>query len=392
MPACPASRRDYACRMDRKLLIVGACARGAAFSAVRAGYEPQAYDLFADADLRRCCPVRRIDDFPHGVLPAIPSAPLAPWMYTGGLENHPILVDRLAASRTLYGNRGKVLRQVRDVWLVAEALAREGIDVPRVAFPGETVSRGSWLCKPIQSVGGRSTEPAWPPFRAAGQGHYFQQYVEGTPASAVLVAAGGRAELLGATRQYIGADWCGARGHWYCGSIGPLALSDAALGTCRRIGDCLASRFALVGLFGVDLVLDAAERVWPIEVNPRYTASIEVLERALGMQAIAMHVAACRDGRLPDPAAIPSARDCLCGKAILYAQQEFVVSRAFTESALAIAARDPWPRLADIPAAGTTIRPGEPILTVLTDGENMPEVEEKLRRRAAAVRRMMNCR
>ncbi len=374
--------------MDRKLLIVGASARGAAFSAVRAGYAPMAFDLYADADLRRCCPAERIGDFPRDLLPAVRSAPPAPWIYTGGLENHPRLVDRLAKRRTLYGNAGNVLRQVRDVWLVAKALEREGLDVPRVASPGETISRGEWLRKPLRSVGGRGIEKAGIPFRAGGRRHYFQQFIEGTPASAVFVAAGGRAELLGATGQWIGVDWSGVRGHWYCGSIGPLPLSNAARLTCRRIGNCLAARFAVVGLFGVDMVIDAAGHVWPIEVNPRYTASIEVLECALGIQTIAAHVAACRDGRLPD-ASPTGKRDTFCGKAIVYAQEETVVSHAFSEAALAVAARDPWPRLADIPTAAAVIRPGEPVLTVLASGETMLAVEKKLRRRAAAVRRML---
>jgi predicted ATP-grasp superfamily ATP-dependent carboligase len=376
--------------MDRQLLIVGASVRAAAFSALRAGFEPTARDMHADADLRRCCRVERIADYPRGVLRAFESAPPVPWMYTGGLENHSRLLDQLAGRRTLFGNSGAVVRRVRNPWLVAEALTSDGLDVPLVAPRDELVSRGAWLRKPRRSCGGRGIERAGIPFRAGGRRFYFQHCIEGTAASAVYVAAKGRAELVGVTAQLIGAEWTGGRDWWYCGSIGPLALSDAALGTCRRIGSCLAERFALVGLFGVDLVLDASERIWPIEVNPRYTASVEVLERAAGVPAIAAHVAACCEGRLPEPIDLAGSHDRFCGKAIVYAEAETTIGRAFAEAALNIAGRDPWPRLADIPAAGTTIHPGEPILTVLTDGENMPEVEGKLRRRAAAVRRMMN--
>ena len=51
-----------------------------------------------------------------------------------------------------------------------------------------------------------------------------------------------------------------------------------------KLGTVLAQAFRLVGLFGVDGVLDA-ERFWPVEVNPRYTASVEVLEGATGLPA-----------------------------------------------------------------------------------------------------------
>ncbi len=42
--------------------------------------------------------------------------------------------------------------------------------------------------------------------------------------SAVFLAAGGSAVLLGVTRQLVGCRWAGATGFRYVGSIGPLAI------------------------------------------------------------------------------------------------------------------------------------------------------------------------
>src|SRR5262249_35644735 len=76
-----------------KVLIVGASVRAAAFSALRAGLHPECADLFADADLQRRCPAVRVRGrYPHAFLEWIESAPSVPWLYTGGLENHPSLV------------------------------------------------------------------------------------------------------------------------------------------------------------------------------------------------------------------------------------------------------------------------------------------------------------
>ena len=55
-----------------------------------------------------------------------------------------------------------------------------------------------------------------------------------------------------------------------------------------RLGNILAEQFELMGLFGVDFVLEG-ERVWSLEVNPRYTASVEIVERFTGVSAIAKH-------------------------------------------------------------------------------------------------------
>src|SRR5205807_295367 len=79
------------------LLIFGASARAAAFSALRAGLRPWCADLFADADLAARAPVRRVTGrYPADFLRHLDAAPPGPWIYTGGLENRPYLVERMA--------------------------------------------------------------------------------------------------------------------------------------------------------------------------------------------------------------------------------------------------------------------------------------------------------
>src|SRR6516164_4132875 len=88
------------------LLIFGASARAAAFSALRAGLRPWCADLFADADLQCRCPATRIEggQYPDTLVEMSRNAPPGPWMYTGGLENHPALVGRITKRHPLWGN------------------------------------------------------------------------------------------------------------------------------------------------------------------------------------------------------------------------------------------------------------------------------------------------
>jgi len=237
----------------------------------------------------------------------------------------------------------------------------------------------------------------------------YQARIEGEPCSAVYVAGAGRAVLLGATRQLLTAEkgdsphlprptcgWCppsgclaqmgavpffrgtGATPFCYAGSVGPLRLEPALDRQLQAIGEELARRFSLVGLFGVDLIL-AGGQFWVIEVNPRFPASVEVLERACGFEAVAIHVEACRSGRLPPPPAISGT---WCGKAILMARADLVVPAAFDRLAPPADVKT-WPEVADVPAAGTRIRAGGPIATVLAEAGDEPSLLLALRRQAA---------
>jgi predicted ATP-grasp superfamily ATP-dependent carboligase len=367
--------------MSTPILILGASARAAAFSARRAKFAPRAIDLFGDADLRALWPATKVEDYPDGLLAAAVAAPPGPWMYVGGLENFPHLVEDLAARRPLWGNRGEVLARVRDALELADALARHGLPSPEVSSrpPAENAS-GTWLRKPRRSGGGIGIE-VWTGEREVSHaGYYFQRFVEGTPCSAVYVAAGGRARLLGATRQLIGAAWTGAAPFHYAGSLGPPPLAARTTAELRRLGETLAREFGLVGLFGVDGVL-ADETFWTVEVNPRYTASVEVLERALGVAALTLHQQACR-GNLPPFEPPPAPRPA--GKAILFAREPIAPRAELWRGTLREQENQRRPCVADIPSADDSIPRGAPVTTLLAEGDDLAGVEAELQ---AAARR-----
>jgi predicted ATP-grasp superfamily ATP-dependent carboligase len=354
---------------------VGASARAAAYSAVRAGFSVRTADLFADVDLVRLCPAIRVDDYPAGLATVLAAQHSGKWLYTGALENHPSLLDECERLRPLLGNSGTVVRRVRDPFVVADIFRQAGLQTPAVGHDPDALDRDlAWLSKPLASAGGLHVQ-AWNPSDAAGPGEcYFQQAITGTPCSAVYVAARGRAVLLGMTGQLVGVPWTGAVGYQYCGSIGPLDASAEVSEQFAAIGSVLARQCDLVGLFGVDTIVNAAG-VWPVEVNPRFTASIEILERAYRFSAIALHVAACEKGDLP-PNDRPPVREWH-GKAILFANAPFGVSQAISDLAEE-AARNAWPVVADIPQPGSRIEAGWPILTVFATAADDRAVLAKL--------------
>ncbi|MBI3467659.1 MAG: ATP-grasp domain-containing protein [Planctomycetes bacterium] len=370
--------------MPGTLIILGASARAAAFSALRAGFSPHCGDYFADADLRRRCPATPIRDYPNELAEVARNAPPGPWMYTGALENYPELIERICATRTLLGNRRECLAKVRDPWQTSAALAHAGLAAPPITASADGLpTDGSWLRKAFCSGGGAQVT-AWNGGRDStrpAESYYFQQRILGTPCAGVYVAAEGRAVLLGVSQQLIGESWTAARGFHYTGSIGPWRSPDV-LDQFVRLGNALAAEFGLTGLFGVDAIFDGST-VWPIEVNPRFPASVEVLERALGFSVVGLHVAACQQGQLP--AAAPQLTEQWAGKAIIWARRKTIVGDRFCAWADALNAGQPWPAVADIPSAGAQISAGSPITTVLGAGETEQEVWSQLQQRAAEV-------
>ncbi len=373
-------------RVTQSLTIIGASVRAAAASAVRAGYRVRAGDMFADLDLRALCPAVRAMDYPHGFEALLRAAPSDGWMYTGALENHPRLVARLARIAPLWGNPAEVLHDVRDPLKVAEVVRAAGLPCPDVASgPMEVPRDGTWLRKPLRSAGGARIVRYNATSASGGGspgGDYFQQFIHGSAAAALFVAARRTVELLGVTRQLVGPDWNSAGDFRYSGSIGPLDTSLHVTEAFTRLGKQLAARFGLRGLFGVDAMINPDD-VWPVEINPRYTASAELYDWSLGISTVDIHVRACQTDKL----AIRAARTArfVCGKAIVFADRATTIDGGLATIAAKRTA-DGWPALADVPAAGATFRAGDPIVTVLAAENSETLVLDALRRGMDAVR------
>jgi predicted ATP-grasp superfamily ATP-dependent carboligase len=221
--------------------------------------------------------------------------------------------------------------------------------------------------------------------RAIREETCFQRYIEGQPAAAVFAVFADRSLLLGATKQLVGSE----HDHrWrYRGSVSLPSIDLTLTAQFRKIGDALTRDFQLRGLVGVDLVI-AQDRAWVVEINPRYSASVEVVEMANRLEAIPLHIAACTNGDAMQNALKPQADPGLAhAKAIMYAPRDVTISPAFFEWAMErTGAKRLSPDLADIPSACEHIMAGSPVLTVFAAGddcerllsERLAEVESRL--------------
>jgi predicted ATP-grasp superfamily ATP-dependent carboligase len=377
--------------MAPRVLIAGVSTRALAESAARAGYRVLAVDGFGDLDLRRVAEMRLARDArgrasPGAAVRAARGARAEGVVYVASFENHPRAVRALAAGRALWGNPPEVLERVRDPLLIAATLARHGLATPAVrAAPPRSGGGGgcSWLAKPRASGGG-SGVVAWRPGRRAPRDPYFQERIAGVPGSILFAADGRRAVPLGLSRLLAGERAFGAAGFRYSGSIlvgrGDAVFTDDERLCARAIAlaEAITRAFGLVGVNGIDFIARRGTP-YPIEVNPRYTAAMELVERAYGLSIFDIHARACAGGlpafdlvaarHAPSPRAV--------GKAILYARADIVFGDT-----------RPWledDSVRDISAPGQRCRRGQPICTIFAAGRDAAECRAALGRRAAAL-------
>lgn len=368
----------------QRVLVVGVATRGLAESAARAGYDVVAVDGFGDLDLRaraaRVVVARAGDGFSvTAALDAARGLPHDAVCYVASLENHPRAVRTLAQRGTLWGNPPAVLARARDPVGLARALRARGFVTPavRLSAPGAS-ERGPWLLKPRASGGGTGIV-VWRRGRRVPAGCYVQQRIAGVPGSIVFAADGRRAMPLGLSRALTGDRTFGADGFRYCGSI-LVPPAEPLLGAACRLAAAVTEACGLVGVNGLDFVARGGVP-YPIEVNPRYTASMELVERAYGVSIFELHARASQGELAPFELAAARGAPATIGKAILYARRAVTPrhTRAWLE-------RDD---IRDVPRPGEPIAPGHPICTIFARGRDAAACYAALAARARGLYRAL---
>lgn len=370
-------------------LIVGLSARAMAESARSAGHRCTAIDYFGDLDRCKIAPgvsLKRdlgVRWSMTELLRVAREARAGPVVFGSNLENHPGAVARLSRDRRLLGTGPASLRQVRDPARLQRSLTRAGLRMPSTlgADAGARADPGTtWIRKRRRSGGGAQIAP-WQPGMPVREDEVVQAVVEGTPGSASCVGDGRRAWVLGLSRQLIGDPAFGVRGYRYCGSIWPLTTDveewKSLHAEAARAADVIASVFRVTGVFGIDFVARDG-RIEVLEVNPRFTASMELLERARGVRTFDLHTRSCLEGLPADtPPAIgadpPDRTSRAHGKAILFARRD-----------LRLGDTEPWlgRGIRDVPWPFSRARRGTPICTLFATAPSPEACEAALRARA----------
>lgn len=393
------------CIMRTNLLVIGASARWFAESARRAGWRVAAIDLFNDQDLKEACSQivwLTPAEYPAAIPARAAQLPPGPVVYGGGLENHPLVLTQLAADRPVAGNGPATFRAIRQPAGLAALAAAAGWQFPEThADPATLPTAGRFLQKPRASAGGHGIV-RWTAGQQPVPAACWQRLVAGVPLSVSLLLGTDRPRLLGLCRQFVGLPWCHAAPFGFCGGVElPLPGPDEPLRqSLEQLLGQLASQTGLAGLVGVDFILPRSlpgESPQPtlIEINPRPTATMELIERRSSANLAAVQLAAF-GWPSPEPPPPPRASHCCWAKAILFAPAPVTVTATLDQqlrlAAEATRAADEtdWPLLADRPVVGSQIAAGRPILTVFAAAVTPPATVRRLRHRVSLINRLLS--
>jgi predicted ATP-grasp superfamily ATP-dependent carboligase len=363
------------------LLIAAISGRALAAAARRAGYRPLVADFFCDTDTLDIA--ERAIRMPGGLHSGIDAertvetlrslardeAPLA-LVLGSGFERKTEIVDEIARHFPLAGNSGAAIRRVKDPLRLAADCAELGIPHPDVRL--ETPSDAeNWLVKTAGGAGG------WHVRRADGHAvcpgaeapdRYFQRFAPGNSVSALFIADGHIARIVGFSRQWTSPA-----------PEAPFRYGGAV--RLRRFSRCeatkivgwlsgLVRRAGLAGLCGADFI-QGDEGHQLVEINPRPGATLDIFD-SIGTPLMEAHLRAARG----EAYELPRFADSMAS----------IVT--YASAGVAHFPATAWPDwTADRQAPGTRLVAGDPVCTVLASGPSAAASRRTVIRQARELER-----
>jgi predicted ATP-grasp superfamily ATP-dependent carboligase len=245
-------------------------------------------------------------------------------------------------------------------------LAQLGIPYPKTRYRRPANADG-WLAKRPGASGGGHVRVAR--LVADGSGYYYQRQVQGRLMSALFLANGRTARIIGISEQWNAA--LQARPYSYGGAVSDQPVSQRLRAELGFAIEACVAQTGLRGLNSMDLVV-AEDNFQVLEINARPTATAELYDDTCGANLFLQHMQACRDHVLLQQS--PAAQ-LLRGHLLVYAVRALRVRGGFE-----------WPAwCSDRPPAWTRVEAGDPLCTVHASGSSRAEVHALLVRRSRAV-------
>jgi predicted ATP-grasp superfamily ATP-dependent carboligase len=326
---------------------MGFSTRHVAKSAHEAGYTVYAVDHFCEQDLswytRDRIRFEDLDDLPSAVEEMCSRHRIDWAVPTSGAEALPQGLPVLgtppdAAARFL--DKGETQAFFESLGVPAPMVLQTG-QYPAMLKPRS--GSGGWRNRIVSSP---AEEASWRD-EFEGVESISQEVVDGIPASVSCLADGkGNARAIAANRQILRGE--GRAAYGFCGSQTPFdhPLAPRMMAYAEKIAASSGCR----GTLGIDFVV-GEEGPYAIEVNPRFQATLDTVERALATNLFSAHARACQGilpERVPDPA-------CVSIRQILFAEKDCTVCRDLSSL---------FPAVSDIPWPGTFFEEGRAVISV----------------------------
>ena len=409
----------------QSICLMGASCRAAAQSAARAGCTRiLAWDDFLDADLLEIAQARSLADFPEDCSQSLAELQGIPLVLCGGMENQPDFIQRRIDQGMLCGVTGKMLRQLRSIesWQRWASESRIGwpttvqdLSDPRL----ESIRSESWMLKPAGRAGGvhvraiaslegleHEAKLAPDPGNPTANLWYLQEYVPGISIGVSYCTESSvsteppRTQIVGIARSILSEELDAPLQWVYRGSLAPYSVSPTVHASLERFANTVAQSTGIRGLWQADFQIDPQGQLWLLEINPRWSASMELHEILQGFSWITEHVRILCNGASKGVPRKGSSAGQQVAKGILYAPHGMHLSVAQVDRLWGSGWHSSgWHstlreletaefRLADIPQSdpeGVDFAEGMPIVTVLVAGGKNADLLEKIRQARSTV-------
>ncbi len=268
-----------------------------------------------------------------------------------GFERLPDLVDELARHFPLVGNSGRAIRRVKDPEILATDCADIGIPHPPFCW-NEPADPEAWISKRVGGAGGvhiRRGEAA-----THADGRYFQRCIQGQSISALFVADGAAAHLVGFSRQWTSPT--PEAPYRYGGAVRlPRFDRDDGAMISRWLSG-LTRRAGLVGLCSADFIRNR-DGYHLIEINPRPGATLDIFDLP-DTPLLRAHINACRGEAFELPRFAESMASLI----------------AYTAKPISAFPELDWPEwAADWQSPGSRLSSGDPVCTIFARGRSAAE-------------------
>ena len=343
-------------RNSRRLFLLSASARAYTQAAMRRQRPVVAIDGFLDADLDADEAIRaNLEDgqFSAEILEIVcrRSRPDDLLTYGSGFESNPDLLGHLQSCVRVLGNSPGTIRLCADPMQLSSRLKELGISGPETKTQQPDNPEG-WLVKQKGRAGGCHVQPA---SRSQGtsDSFYWQRQCTGNPYSALFLAGGGVAHVIGVS-QLLPSGRTDAPYAW-SGAIGSIQVLPEVFEQVQWAVQVLAGDLDLLGLCGIDFIVDPKNEVQLVDLNPRLVATCELYADCFTSDYMSAHIDTCLTGN-PDGHLISASEqgEGVRGMQVVYAPRP-----------IAGMANWKWPDgAADLPKAGTSIDAGQPLCTV----------------------------
>lgn len=390
---------------EQKIGVIGFNARPIACSVKKLGGRVFVSDYWGDGDLPPCVEEwvsvlnpqpgyrqRKILDQPmqkylvENFLEYFNNLQLDHVLIGGGFDDSTEYLDIIEEKYRITGNSSKQIEQARNRDKILPLAEEAGFQIPlQISVKSLEGARAAaeeigypCVIRPVHSGGGfgihlihnDSQMQEYFARNTSTEERIIQQMIWGRDGSVSLLSTGDDAKTLSIQGQMIGFPSAGLNCSFgFCGNYIPFILESKIQKKIHNAGESVVSQLGLIGSNGIDYVVDKEGGIWFMEINPRFQATLEMLEEASSISVTQMHVEACK-GQLPTE--IPKFQPAC--KMIVYSRKDGLCPDLTK-----------FPSTVDRTPEGVRLKKGDPICSIVHTDISLNTVYSKTVRNAQKI-------